>query len=56
MTDIRHKYPQNKDVTVIPSDDVSYADIVHVLERLKKSSYEGISLSTRARSSAAAGR
>jgi biopolymer transport protein ExbD len=60
MTEIRQKYPQNADVVVIPSDDVSYSNIVHVLERLKLAQYKGISLGTRARSTsgapAAAGR
>lgn len=49
MTDIRRQYPQNRDVLVVPSDDVSYDDIVRVLERLKLARYAGISLGTRAR-------
>jgi len=52
MTEIRNKYPQNQDVTVIPSDDVSYANIVHVLERIRLARFTGISLSTRARNGA----
>jgi len=52
MTGIRSKYPQNADVTVIPADEVSYANIVHVLERLKLSHYTGISLTTKARGAA----
>jgi biopolymer transport protein ExbD len=52
MTGIRSKYPQNADVTVIPADEVSYANIVHVLERLKLAHYTGISLTTKARGAA----
>lgn len=55
MTDIHHKYPQNQDVLVIPSDDVSYDTVVHVLERLKLAQYAGISLGTRSRAAAPAG-
>lgn len=53
MTSIRNKYPQNADVTVIPADEVSYANIVHVLERLKLSHFTGISLTTKARGAGA---
>ncbi len=49
MTEIRARYPQNRDVIVIPADEVSYDDIVRVLERLKKSRFSGISLGTKAR-------
>jgi len=52
MTGIRSKYPQNTDVTVIPADEVSYANLVHVLERLKLSHFTGISLTTKARGAA----
>ena len=52
MSGIRTKYPQNADVTVIPADEVSYANIVHVLERLKLSHFTGISLTTKARGAA----
>ena len=52
MSSIRNKYPQNADVTVIPADEVSYANVVHVLERLKLSHFTGISLTTKARGAA----
>jgi biopolymer transport protein ExbD len=55
MTEIRSKYPQNSDVTVIPDDDVSYDNLVHVLERLKLAHFTGISLGTRSRGAAAPG-
>lgn len=49
MTDIHQQYPQNNDVLVIPSDDVQYDDVVHVLERLKMAQYPNVALGTRAR-------
>ncbi len=55
MTEIRSKYPQNSDVTVIPDDDVSYDNLVHVLEHLKLAHFTGISLGTRSRGAAAPG-
>ena len=57
MTEIRQKYPQNEDVLVVPSDEVLYDDVVHVLERLKMANFRGISLGARARDTqVAAGR
>ncbi|HUQ84386.1 MAG TPA: hypothetical protein VM076_24750, partial [Gemmatimonadaceae bacterium] len=50
MTEIRRRYPQNADVLVVPSDDVAYDDLIHVLERLRFASYSGISLGNRTRS------
>jgi len=50
MKDIRRQYPQNSDVLVVPADDVSYDDVIHVLERLKIATYTGISLGNRTRS------
>lgn len=49
MSTIRQKYPQNSDVLVIPNDDVSYDNLVHVLEQLKLAHFTGISLGTKAR-------
>ena len=51
MADIRGQYPQNRDVLVLPADGMNYEVIVHVLERLKRARYSGISLGTRARQS-----
>jgi biopolymer transport protein ExbD len=56
MGEIRVKYPQNSDVLVIPNDDVSYDNIVHVLEHLKLAHFTGISLGTRSRGAAGPGR
>ena len=49
MTEIRSRYPQNRDVVVIPADEVAYDDIVRVLERLKKARFSAIALGTKAR-------
>ena len=49
MKDIRRQYPQNADVLVVPADDISYDDVIHVLERLKLATYTGISLGNRTR-------
>jgi biopolymer transport protein ExbD len=49
MTNIHQQYPQNNDVLVIPSDEVQYDDVVHVLERLKLSQFPNVALGTRAR-------
>lgn len=49
MAAIRAKYPQNKDVLVVPADGLDYNTLVDVLERLKLARYSGISLGTRTR-------
>lgn len=49
MKQIRERYPQNADVTVVPDDAVLYDDVIHVLERLKRAEYTGIALASRAR-------
>ena len=49
MTQIRQRYPQNVYVLVVPADEISYDDVIHVLERLRMSNYSGISLGTRSR-------
>ena len=49
MKQVRTDFPQNRDVTIVPNDDVSYERVVQVLERLKLSGYTGLSLSNRAR-------
>jgi len=52
MTDIKVRYPQNDDVLVVPSDDVSYDDLIHVLDRIKSAHFGSVALGTRARASA----
>jgi biopolymer transport protein ExbD len=49
MVQIHDQYPQNNDVMVIPADDVSYDDLVHILERLKLARFPNVALGTRAR-------
>ena len=49
MKQVRTDFPQNRDVTVVPNDEVSYERVVQVLERLKLSGFTGLSLSNRAR-------
>jgi len=49
MRQIRSQYPQNSDVLVVPADDVSYDDVIHVLERLRLATFTGISLGNRTR-------
>src|SRR5688500_18385551 len=44
MKQIKEKYPQNEDVTVIPDDNIAYEDVIHVIERLKRAAYVGIAL------------
>jgi biopolymer transport protein ExbD len=49
MRKVRQDYSQNRDVTIVPNDDVSYERVVKVLERLKLAGFTGLSLSNRAR-------
>ena len=49
MADIRARYPQNRAVLVVPSDDVNYENVVNVLERLRMAGYQELSLGSRAR-------
>jgi biopolymer transport protein ExbD len=49
MKQVRTDFPANKDVTIVPNDDVSYERVVQILERLKLAGYTGLSLSNRAR-------
>ena len=49
LSEVRQRYPQNADVTVVPNDEVSYDDLVHVLERARMARFRGISLASQAR-------
>ncbi len=53
--EIRRTYPQNEDVLVVPSDDVSYDNVIKVLERLRLANFRNISLGNRARDMSARG-
>ena len=55
MRQVRTDFPQNRDVTIVPNDEVNYERVVHVLERLKVAGFTGLSLSNRARQIAQAG-
>lgn len=54
MKQIQTDFPQNRDVTIVPNDDVSYERVVQVLERLRLAGFTGLSLSNRARQVAGA--
>ena len=55
MKQLRTDFPQNRDVLVVPSDDVSYDNVVRVLERLRIAGFTSLSLGNRARGTQAAG-
>jgi len=55
MTQIKAQFPQNNDVLVVPADEVSYDDVIHVLERIRLARYGAISLGNRARATQIAG-
>jgi biopolymer transport protein ExbD len=46
---IRRVYPDNKDVFVVPNDEVSYDNIVKVLEAARLAGFANISIGSRAR-------
>ena len=50
LTDIKKQYSNSDQVMVLPDDNVSYDDIVHVLEQVKVANFKKISLSSTARS------
>jgi len=54
MKQVRTRFPQNNDVLVVPSDEVSYDDVVRVFERLKVAGYSRLALGNRARDAQAA--
>ena len=55
MNSFHAQYPNNNDLTVIPSDDVNYDNVIHVLERLRNAKYSGIALGTKTRQVVAGG-
>jgi biopolymer transport protein ExbD len=50
LTEIRAQYADNDRIMVVPDDNVSYEDIVHVLERVKLAKFTRIALTSAARS------
>ena len=49
LTQIKQEFPDNNDIFVVPDDDVSYDDIVHVLERARMANFRNISLGSKLR-------
>jgi biopolymer transport protein ExbD len=49
LAQVRQEYPQNEDILVVPSDEVSYDDVIKVLERARRANFKNISLGSRAR-------
>ncbi|HJU87751.1 MAG TPA: biopolymer transporter ExbD [Gemmatimonadaceae bacterium] len=49
MRQIRAQYQENKDITVVPSDEISYDDVIRTLERVKLAGFSNISLASKAR-------
>ncbi len=57
MTQVREEWferTRNRDVTIVPDDDVNYERVIAVLERLRLAGFTGLSLSNRARQMARA--
>ena len=55
LKDIRTRYSQNRDLLVVPNDEVSYDNVVKVLEQGRLANFVNISLASRARGDAAGG-
>ena len=52
---IRRVYPDNKDVLVVPNDEVSYDNIIKVLEQARKADFSNIAIGSRSRATQVAG-
>lgn len=50
LTEIKTQYANNDRIMVVPDDDVSYEDIVHVLEKVKLAKFGKVALTSAARS------
>ena len=50
LTEIKKQYANNDRIMVVPDDDVSYEDVVHVLERVKRANFGKIALTSANRS------
>ncbi|HEX2778296.1 MAG TPA: biopolymer transporter ExbD [Gemmatimonadaceae bacterium] len=50
LTQVRQSFPENKDVLVVPDDDVNYDNVIKVLEQARSANFTSISLGNRARS------
>ena len=52
---VRRAYPENKDVLVVPNDEVSYDNVIKVLESAKIAGLTNIAVGSRSRSTQVAG-
>jgi biopolymer transport protein ExbD len=52
---VRRAYPDNQDVLVVPNDEVSYDNIIKVLEAARLASFKNIAIGSRSRSTQVAG-
>jgi biopolymer transport protein ExbD len=52
---VRRAYPDNHDVLVVPNDEVSYDNIIKVLESAKVAGLDSISIGSRSRATQVAG-
>jgi biopolymer transport protein ExbD len=50
LQQVRQSFPENKDILIVPDDNVNYDNVIKVLEQAKAASFTGISLGNRARS------
>jgi biopolymer transport protein ExbD len=55
LEQVRRAYPENKDVLVVPNDEVSYDNIIKVLESAKLAKFTNIAIGSRARATQVAG-
>lgn len=46
LGELRRRYPEGRDVRVVPADAVAYDDVVRVLEQLRLSGFSAIALDT----------
>ena len=52
---IRRVYPDNKDVLVVPNDEVSYDNVIKVLEAARLANFPNIAIGSRSRATQVAG-
>ena len=50
LAQVKQSFPENKDVLVVPDDEVNYDNVIKVLEQAKAAQFSNISLGNRARS------
>ena len=52
---IRRVYPENQDILVVPNDEVSYDNVIKVLEAARLAGFSNIAIGNRARATQVAG-